>query len=74
MMATHRYGEEGDYVLALGFTARIAGGEPAPADDAAGLAWVSPDELDGLDFAWEHDRKLVRAALEGTPETPRERS
>lgn len=63
MMATHRYGEEGDYVLALGFTARIAGGEPAPADDAAGLAWVAPEELDGLDFAWEHDRELVRAAF-----------
>lgn len=63
MMATHRYGENGDYVLALGFTAHIAEGEPSPADDAASLAWVSPQELDGLDFAWEHDRELVRAAL-----------
>lgn len=74
MMATHRYGEEGDYVLALGFTARIAEGDPTPADDAAGLEWVSPEELDGLDFAWEHDRELIRAALEDVPETTREKS
>jgi ADP-ribose pyrophosphatase YjhB (NUDIX family) len=63
-MAIHRYGEDGDYVLALGFTARIAEGDPSPTDDAADIAWVSLAELDGLDFAWEHDRELVRAALE----------
>ncbi|WP_053057735.1 NUDIX hydrolase [Rubrobacter aplysinae] len=63
-MAVHRYGEDGDYVLALGFTARIAGGEPAAADDAAGIEWISPEKLEGLDFAWEHDRELVRAALD----------
>lgn len=62
-MAVHRYGQDGDYVLALGFTARISEGEPAPTDDAADLAWVSPEELEALDFAWEHDRELVRAAL-----------
>lgn len=74
MMATHRYGEGGDHVLALGFTARIVEGEPAPADDAAGLAWVSLEELDGLDFAWEHDRELVRAALESVTQTTTDRS
>jgi ADP-ribose pyrophosphatase YjhB (NUDIX family) len=66
IMQTHRYGENGDYVLALGFTASIADieqGEPSAADDAADLLWVSLAELDGLDFAWEHDRELVRAAL-----------
>ena len=72
VMATHRYGEEGDYVLALGFTARIASGEPAPADDAAGIEWASLEELDGLDFAWEHDRELVRTALESVIRTTRE--
>lgn len=68
MMATHRYGEEGDYVLALGFMASITEGEPAPADDAADLEWISLDELNGLDFAWEHDLALVRAALENEQE------
>jgi ADP-ribose pyrophosphatase YjhB (NUDIX family) len=63
-MAIHRYGESGDYVLALGFRARIAEGGPSPTDDVADIAWVSQEELDGLDFAWEHDRDSVRAALE----------
>lgn len=72
-MATHRYGEEGDCVLALGFTARIAEGEPAPADDAADLLWVSLEALEGLDFAWEHDRTLVRTALEASPDVRKER-
>jgi 8-oxo-dGTP diphosphatase len=62
-MAPHVYGEEGDYVLALGFRARLVGGEPAPADDVADLRWVGPEELDQLDFAWPHDRELVRRAL-----------
>jgi ADP-ribose pyrophosphatase YjhB (NUDIX family) len=67
-MAVHRYGENGDYVLALGFTASIAEGDPVPTDDVADVAWVSLAELDGLDFAWEHDRDLVRAALENAGE------
>lgn len=69
IMQTHRYGENGDHVLALGFVAHIAGGDPAPADDAADLAWVSLGELDGLDFAWEHDRSLIRTALEFATQT-----
>ena len=60
----HEYGEEGDYVLALGFLARITSGEPAAADDVEELRWVSIDELDEVPFAWEHDRVLVRRALE----------
>jgi hypothetical protein len=39
-------------------------GEPSPADDVAGIRWVSAEDIDGIDFAWEHDRNLVRAALE----------
>lgn len=59
----HRYGAEGDYVLAIGFKARYVGGDPNPADDVAAVTWVGPDELEGLDFAWDHDRDLVRKAL-----------
>jgi 8-oxo-dGTP diphosphatase len=64
MLATHTYGAEGDYVLAIGFRARIAAGEVRPTDDVAEVRWVSAGELDSLDFAWEHDREMVRAALE----------
>ncbi len=62
-LATHTYGEDGAWVLAIGFKARIVEGEPEPADDVAELLWVSADEVDGLEFAWEHDRRFVRAAL-----------
>lgn len=62
-MAPHEYAHEHDYNLALGFRARLVSGEPSPADDVAGLRWVSRDEVDDLDFAWEHDRDLVRKAL-----------
>jgi hypothetical protein len=30
----------------------------------AGLRQISAEEIDHTDFAWEHDRRLVRAALE----------
>jgi NADH pyrophosphatase NudC (nudix superfamily) len=64
-MATHTYGEEDDYVLALGFRARVLSGEPNPGDDVADIKWVRKDELDEVDFAWPHDREFVRKALEG---------
>ena len=64
LQATHTYGEDGDWVLAIGFRVRITGGEITPADDVAGVRWVSLEEVDDLDFAWAHDRALVRAALE----------
>ena len=60
----HEYGDEGDYTLALGFFARIASGEPQAMDDVEELKWVSLDELDEYQFAWEHDKALVRRALE----------
>lgn len=63
-MVPHPYGSEGDYVLALGFLARFASGEPRAADDVADFRWVDASEVDALDFAWEHDRDLVRRALE----------
>ena len=63
-MVPHRYGEEGDFVLALGFRARLLGGRVVPNDDVEEVRWVGADELDDLDFAWPHDRDLIRKALE----------
>lgn len=67
-MVPHPYGPEGDYVLALGFAARLSSGDPAAADDVADFRWVDAAELEGLDFAWEHDRELARTALERAKE------
>lgn len=61
--APHRYGDGGEWTLALGFKARLSGGDPTPNDDVAAIKWVSEEELDGIDFAWEHDRELVRRVL-----------
>ena len=63
-MVPHRYGREGDFVLALGFKARWVGGEVAAADDVEEVQWVDAAQLDELDFAWPDDRELVRKALE----------
>ena len=63
-LATHTYGDDGQYVLAIGFRARIVGGEkPDPTDDVAEIRWVSAEELDSADFAWDHDRRMVGEAL-----------
>jgi ADP-ribose pyrophosphatase YjhB (NUDIX family) len=64
LIATHTYGADGAYVLAIGYRARIVSGEVHPTDDVAEVRWISAEELDSLDFAWEHDREMVRAALE----------
>jgi ADP-ribose pyrophosphatase YjhB (NUDIX family) len=64
LLAVHTYGPDGEYVLAIGFRVRIVSGEPSPADDVAGIRWVTEEEVDTLDFAWEHDRKIARLALE----------
>ena len=63
--APHEYGEQGDWTLALGFKARLIGGEPVPADDVASVRWVEESELDQIDWAWPHDRDLARKALNG---------
>ena len=63
-MVPHRYGSEGDFVLAIGFKARLLSGTPSPADDVASVRWVRTEEIDDVDFAWPHDRDLVRKALE----------
>lgn len=62
-MVPHTYGDEGDVVLALGFKARWVAGEPTPADDVAEIRWLTQDELQTADFAWPHDRELLRKAL-----------
>lgn len=64
LLAPHTYGPEGVWVLAIGFRARVEGGEVRPTDDVAGVRWVGAGEIDGVDFAWEHDRGFVRSALE----------
>lgn len=64
----HTYGPDGDYVLAIGFLARHVSGEPKAADDVAGFRWVTAEELDGIDFAWPHDRELVHKALQRAKE------
>jgi ADP-ribose pyrophosphatase YjhB (NUDIX family) len=60
----HRYEAEGQWLVSLGFRARLVSGEPRPADDVADIRWVTRDEIDDLDFAWPHDRVLVRRVLE----------
>src|SRR5687767_3518129 len=62
----HRYGADGDWTLAMGFVARSSSGEPEAADDVEEARWVTLDELDALDFAWDHDKELVRKALNGS--------
>ena len=64
LLAPHTYGPEGVWVLAIGFRGRIVGGEPSPADDVAGVRWIPLEEVDAADFAWEHDREMVRNALQ----------
>ena len=51
-------------MLAIGFKARIVDGEPEPTDDVAEICWIGLEGVDAADFAWEHDREAVRAALE----------
>lgn len=63
-MIPHPYGDDGEWVLAIGFRARLVSGDLRPGDDVESFEWVSAEELDSYDFAWEHDRDLARGALE----------
>jgi ADP-ribose pyrophosphatase YjhB (NUDIX family) len=60
----HRYEDGGEWLVSLGYRARLTAGEPTPNDDVAEVRWVVTSELDGLDWAWPHDLVLVRRALE----------
>jgi ADP-ribose pyrophosphatase YjhB (NUDIX family) len=62
-MVPHLYGDGGEAVLSLGFKVRWVSGEPSPADDVAEIRWLTEDELEVADFAWPHDRELLRRAL-----------
>ncbi|MDQ4026059.1 MAG: NUDIX domain-containing protein [Actinomycetota bacterium] len=62
-MVPHVYAHEDDFNLALGFRARWVSGDVRAGDDVADVRWVSPDEVDELEWAWEHDRQLVRKVL-----------
>jgi len=63
-MVPHHYGAEGDVVLAMGFKARWKSGAIEPADDVEDVKWLTRDEIGTADFAWEHDRELLRRALD----------
>ena len=63
LLATHTYGEGGVWVLAIGFLVRLAEQDLRPADDVAETRWISAEEIDDMDFAWEHDREFIRSAL-----------
>ena len=51
LLAVHTYGEDGEYVLAIGFRTRIISGEPDPADDVSFFNYAAKNEIDTLDFA-----------------------
>ena len=61
--AVNRYGDDGDWLISMGFAARLVAGEPRPADDVEAVRWVTAAEADGLDWAWPHDRELVLQAI-----------
>ena len=61
-----RYGNEpgAQATLNLVWSARVVGGEPAPADDVAELGWFGPDSLPGEDeLAFDHVKDVVAAWL-----------
>jgi NADH pyrophosphatase NudC (nudix superfamily) len=62
--AAHQYGEEGEWLPSMGFRVHWVSGDISPADDVADVRWVRREELEDLDFAWPHDRELVRKVLD----------
>ena len=63
-MVPHPYGEENEFVLSIGFAARLVSGEIKPGSDVEEAQWITLEELDGIEFAWEHDRDLIRRVFE----------
>jgi 8-oxo-dGTP diphosphatase len=63
-MVPHEYGPEGDFVLAIGFAARLVSGEVTPGSDVEEAHWITREQIDDVGFAWEHDRELVRRVFE----------
>jgi ADP-ribose pyrophosphatase YjhB (NUDIX family) len=61
-----RYGDGpgAQATLNLVWSARVVGGEPAPADDVAELRWFAPDALPGGDeLAFDHVQDVVEEWL-----------
>jgi NAD+ diphosphatase len=58
-----RYGGDGSAAATLNFywTARIADGDPEPADDVAELRWFAPDEIPHDELAFGHLDDVLRA-------------
>jgi ADP-ribose pyrophosphatase YjhB (NUDIX family) len=73
-MVPHAYGDDGDWVLAIGYFARLVSGEITPGSDVEEAHWITEDEVEKLDFAWEHDKELVRKAFEHAKEKASDRN
>ena len=67
-MVPHEYAGPADWVLSIGFKARLTRGQITPGSDVVAARWVTLEELDDIDFAWEHDRELLRKALRADAE------
>jgi ADP-ribose pyrophosphatase YjhB (NUDIX family) len=57
-MGRYSYDDGGDYCLNIYYSAGVVSGTERPSDDAAGLAWFSPDELPGM-IAFDHAKHVV---------------
>lgn len=57
-MGRYSYDHRGDYCLNIYYSARVVSGTERPSDDAAGLAWFSPDELPGM-IAFDHANRVL---------------
>jgi 8-oxo-dGTP diphosphatase len=58
-------GEDAQSTINLYWTARVVGGEEAPADDVSELRWFPVDELPGRDELAFHIADVLAAWLEG---------
>jgi predicted GIY-YIG superfamily endonuclease/ADP-ribose pyrophosphatase YjhB (NUDIX family) len=57
-MGRYSYGGGGDYCLNIYYSAIVIGGDERPGDDAADLAWFSPDDLPGR-VAFDHASQVL---------------
>jgi putative endonuclease len=57
-MGRYSHGSGGDFCLNIYYSAEVIGGDPRPGDDAADLAWFSPDDLPGR-IAFDHANQVL---------------
>jgi len=57
-MGCYSYDDRGAACLNIYYSARVIGGAERPSDDAAELAWFSPDELPGT-IAFDHANQVL---------------